>query len=398
VDIPFDPFDLTVYPSHCPGLHRANAFMSGILFNRIAFDIAKGREIGEIQSVDYLEKLDNKIKNIDKNSHFLNKYLESSNAVFDWLIDQIEELKNLRKRKEDKKVKFEDQIFFSRSRNLSKEYLQLEISNRFLKAKESASVLKKAMGSSSKFFDLGLIVDGATHSCHVEERSVDKCRFKEIKKTKVGNIFYWVKDEGQSDPFPFTKSLYDGPDHFFTRLQYESTPFKFPFDIQKSNKMPTPEEWGIAIVEAWNNLATLDRLECGFERVQLDGGMIYLDGSLVGKIGPRTQPYLALRYMVAELQRSKERYFNSSEIFSAIYKWVPKQTKKKKDQVRVTSQQFVQGKRTNSRKGKPVYAEFGNIYRRLDGKIQKIFPRIYQKDPKQGFSIEIKANPQAFLV
>ena len=87
--IPFDPFDLTEHPICCPGLHRANAFMSGILFNRIAFDIAQGREIGFFQSVDYLEKLNKKIEIIEKNFNFLMKYRTLQALLFFGLLTKL---------------------------------------------------------------------------------------------------------------------------------------------------------------------------------------------------------------------------------------------------------------------------------------------------------------------
>lgn len=393
MDIPFDPFELKVYPSYCQGLHRANAFLGGILFNRIIFYAAQGSEIGTDQQDGYLNKLNEKIIEIEKFLDFFEPKWDKSSPGFDLLFDLISELKSLRLKKVLPFEKPGELVLLPRSDEYS-EYAVKK--SRLDKSRNDAICFRDIFCNFKDFFDLGLIIDGATHG--FEEKNGFKINFLEIKKKKNGKGFCWNLPCGRP-PLAPKNILFSGSRHHLRHMKMSIGQEVFPFDaLERQFELPPPQQWGSAIVDVWNKLATFDRLECGFDRVQMDNGKIYLDGTLVGQLGPRTQPYLALRFMVEELKKTRDRFFTSFEIYSEVYKRVPKQSKKKKDGARVNSQQMVQGNRTTSRKGKTIYLEYGNIYRRMNEKIREIFPRIKPTPPQKGFSIEIKANPQAFLV
>lgn len=393
MEIPFDPFELTVYPSYCQGLHRANAFLSGILFNRIVFYAAQGSEIGVGQQDGYLNKLNEKIIEIERHLDFFKPMWDKSNPGIDFIFDRILDLKSLRVKKDLPFAKPGELVLLPRSDKYSKYCARKSTID---KGQNDASIFKDRFCAFKEFFDLGLIIDGATHG--FEEKFGSEVNFFEIKRKKKGKGFCWNLPDGRP-PLAANNNLFSGSRHHLRHISISVGQDIFPFDaLERQFELPPPEQWGSAIVDAWNKLATIDRLECGFERVRMDNGKIYLDGTLVGQLGPRTQPYLALLFMVEELKKTKDRFFTSFEIYSEIYKRVPKQTKKKKGAARVTSKQMVQGNRTTSRKGETIYLEFGHIYRRMDKKIQEIFPRIHLNPPNKGFSLEIQANPQAFLV
>jgi hypothetical protein len=395
VDIPFDPFELTAYPSYCQGLHRANAFIGGILFNRIVFLAAQGSEIGTEKPDGYLSNLNEKITEIEKHLDFFKPMLDRSKPGFDFIFDRILDLKALRLKKALPFAKPGEMVLLPRSDQILESQRAARKSN-FDTGQKNAAVFKEFFFAFKDFFDLGLIIDGATHG--YEGQVWSGIRFLEIKKKKKVKGFCWNLPDGRP-LLAANNNLFSGSKHLLRHIRISVGQDIFPFDALESQfELPPPEQWGAAIVDVWNKLATIDRLECGFERVRMDNGKIYLDGTLVGQLAPRGQPYLALRFMVEELKKTKDRFFTSFEIYSEVYKRVPKQSKKKKGAGRVTSQQMVQGNRTTSRNGKTIYLEYGNIYRRMDKKIQEMFPRIRPTTPQNGFSIEIQANPQAFLV
>ena len=160
MDLPFDPFELKVYPSCCQGLNRANAFLDGILFNRIVFYAAQGSEIGTDQQDGYLNKLNGKINEIERFLDFFKPIWDKSNPGFDLLFDLISELKSRRVKNVLPVEKPGELVLLPRSNEYS-EYMARK--SRLDKWKDDAISFRDIFCNFKDFFDLGLMIDGATH-------------------------------------------------------------------------------------------------------------------------------------------------------------------------------------------------------------------------------------------
>lgn len=361
----FDPFELKVFPRFAFSLKRSSAFLAGIIFNRIFHGLSICKEIGNSIDSCRLNFVKKDIKKIEKWIDFFVPDWNSFGTSLDWVWD---ELNGVRELVEREKYSVLDTEFVQRQ--VSKDSMDRLRISRVNEGKGKAMVLKAEFGDAAAFFELGLIVDGATHGFSSLNREVE---FVEIKRSDVKKNKEWAVSSGGKLK-PSKVSLFSGGRNFLSHPLNKINGINFKFKVLDAGfVMPDAQSWGMAIVDTWNELAQVDQEEAGFKRVKMENGDIYVDGEKVGYIPPGNDAYIALKYIVERRSVDPCCAIYGRDIFKAIRGHYP--DKDKDGRIR----------------------EFNNIYRGMSDELKKIFPRPPLKNHRRGISIGISGFRRAIL-
>lgn len=379
----FDPINLTVFPNPGVLFKRSNAFVAGILVNRIIFEIALAGFAGRIQPASVLKT---NIDNLESWHDWIEKVANPESDFSDWLLKEIDQLE---KQAADSGTKGfpEGDFFICRP---CPDFDRMRFSRFIAEAIEQCNCLVSVFGKEGQFFSLGLILDGLTNGYSGGEVRKLSCE-KINKKSK------WRVNGLASNPKANPQLLTSLSRSFIRRLKTVIGDQLFPFDVLKKGvELPPPLDWAEAIISVWSTLARDDQDEAGFRRVELNSGEIYLDGRLLGVIPRDNHPYIALKYIVSELQKDPTQWFTSEKVYREIYKLKPLNVAKRREASKTSLGKPVTHK-TNTMRGETQTPEYGKLHDKIEGAIGNIFEKIDALNTRKGFTLRITQFSKAVL-
>ncbi len=377
----FDPINLTVFPKPCEAFKRANAFVAGLLVNRMIFEIAYARFPDPSKSLSSLKTI---IAKLESWYDWLGKVVNPEPEFSDWLSENIDNLDRLLVNN-NSGYSIQGEEFFIRrpSPNLSAMLLNNFIDN----VRQKCDFLKAKFGKGGQYFSLGLVVDGITNGyagCEYSRAPRKLSCENPIKKS------VWQISGENANPTANPQVLISLPRSFFRKMKdIEDRPL-ISMDVGSEKlTLPAPWDWADILVNTWTRLARADQVDAGFLRAEISGGNIFLDGVLVAEMTRKSQPYLALDYIFRGLKNDPSRFFTSREIFDAIDGEEIGAAKEKTEGVAKGNRAGLAPKKSNFTNARLRQREFGNLYKRMPDYIRKIFVRAYAKNPKDGFTLKI---------
>jgi hypothetical protein len=409
VEFKFDPINLTTFPKPSVVFKRSNAFVAGMLFNRIIFEI---RNNFFIPLTEPLSKLKSTIAKLESWQDWLQEAANLGAGFSDWFLTKIDQIEDEARNSDSKKPQIKKPLSFPDdiaaillrercARNgifeLPSGYNQEKafVGQLMSEAQQWQDSLKAIFAKEAPFFSLGLLIDGATNGysgCDIEECYSRKLYCQNLSKKSV-----WLIKGSAEKPIPNAQILTSLPRSFIQRLKTSTGNQLFPFDILKfAAELPPPLQWANAIVDAWSALAKEDQEEAVFRRVELKCGEIYLDGKLLGIIPRDNNAYIALNYIVGELQRDPNQWFNSQKVYREIYKYHQLNNPKKK-RASKTPSGGTEGESPDPSPDQPKRPEYGKLHKMIVEEIGEIFQKIDGLNTRKGFTLRITEFSKAVL-
>lgn len=387
MDHKFDPINLTVFPT--PGLlfKRSNAFVAGLVLNRIFFEIASANHSNPTKSPFEIKAT---IEKLEFWYGCLGKLAGLQSNFSDWFLSKIDHLEK-KAAGPGTEVPPGDELILRRS------YPELELMwlNQFIsEAQRQCDSLVSVFEKEGQFFSLGLIIDGVTNGY------TDMTSNTVLRKLSCDNPekkSRWQIGGLSANPTANSQFLTSQPRSFIRRLKASNGGSLFHFDVlQKGAELPPPLDWAEAIVAVWSALAKEDQDEAGFRRVELNRGEIYLDGKLLGVLPMDNHPYIAFKYIVGELQNDPTKWFTSAKVYREIYKENPINVPKRRGPSETSLGKTVSDK-TNSMRGETKTPEYGKLHKKIEKDIGNAFEKIDALNTRKGFTLRITQFSKAVL-